>query len=67
MYYTLESTIVPAEPAAKESIYDADETADNDETDDSDDTPQEDIPVNYGRLAFEWVDANMAETNTTKR
>jgi hypothetical protein len=33
------------------------------ENDTADDTMPDDVPINYGRLAFEWVDANIADIN----
>jgi len=65
------STILPVQSVTIETELseDADDSddVDVDETEDSDDSTvviiSDDAPVNYGRLAFEWVDANMMEIN----
>ena len=64
-FITLETTpvspVIPVEPAETGSTDDDDD--DVDESESSAYTPPETAPVNYGRLAFEWVDANMLEIN----
>ena len=67
-YVTLEtapvSHIIPAETDnANESADDSDDTDDIGKSEVSENNPPEDAPVNYGRLAFEWLDANMVEIN----
>jgi len=44
----------------------SDGDADDDDGDDTDEDniPSYGAPINYGRLAFEWVDANMVSLNT---
>ena len=66
-YVTLEmvpvSPVIPVEPVETESADDDDDADDTDESESSEYNPPENAPVNYGRLAFEWVDANMVEIN----
>ena len=63
-YVTLETApISPVIPAETESADDDDDTDDTDESESSEYTPPENAPVNYGRLAFEWVDTHIGEIN----
>ena len=55
-FLTLESQPENTDSAESLELEQPDDAADDDPQDDL----PEDVPVNYGRLAFEWVDANMA-------
>jgi len=66
-YFTLESQNVPLIiPAETNNADDTDEIDESENlSDDSEnDNISDDLPVNYGRLAFEWVDANIEDINT---
>ena len=70
-YFTLEMPVVlpvfANAPAENISFDDIDDTDDIDETDEPRNadviTISDNTPVNYERLAFEWVDVNMVEIN----
>jgi len=68
-YFTLEPQIVspaiPTEPVETKITNDSGDEDDTkiEESDISGVAIIEDMPVNYGRLAFEWVDANMLDIN----
>ena len=48
---------------SKNDIDDTDDIEEFDETDTYGAVIVEDVPVNYGRLAFEWVDSNISDIN----
>lgn len=66
-YITLETANPPAvitvDTPAAEPADDPEDLDDNDDHEISEYTYDDDEPVNYGRLAFEWVDSNMGDIN----
>ena len=63
-YQTLEPEVdLPAEPTEPISPDDLDDPDDSDGTDTEEENTSGDEPINYGRLAFDWVDANMVDIN----
>lgn len=61
-YRTAPTQPIPPMTPAEQRERDIDLPDDDDETDgEVEDIPPDDVPINYGRLAFEWVDANMMD------
>jgi len=58
--------VIPVEPSiteAAEETDDADDIDDVEESENSEVIIPDDAPINYGRLAFEWCDANISDIN----